>query len=189
MCLKTIYKDCRKSKIPVPQILGFTALHHSEFYNSGWLLTTPAFFFLLPHKWDYHIISNLLSDLLIRCPSAQLILFTEPCIIIRMKRDTSSEIHHYIDMWLTLTCLARFNSYYKRSSVPVFKIYVEDTPHKCYCKVLTRHLPCYYLTLRHNVPWCVFNIKNNQTTFLPIYICIYIHTHTYIYNKDLGWII
>lgn len=121
-----IYKDCRKSYILVPHILGFTALLHLEFYNSGCLLTTLASTFLLPHKWDYHITSNLLSDLFIRCRNAQLILFTELWLIIRMKRDTSSEIHHYIDIWLTLTCLTRFNSCYKPSSVPVFKIYIED---------------------------------------------------------------
>jgi len=44
---------------------------------------------MLSYNWSAHHI---------RCPSAQLILFTELWLIIRMKRDTSSEIHHYIDM-------------------------------------------------------------------------------------------
>jgi hypothetical protein len=75
-----------------------SALLHSEFYNSGWLLTTLASSFLLSHEQGYHITPNLLTDLLIMCHIAQLILFTELWLITRMKRDTCSEIHHYIDI-------------------------------------------------------------------------------------------
>jgi hypothetical protein len=127
---------------------GFTALLHSEFYNSRWLWIIPASSFPLPHKRDCYTTWNLLSDLFVRFPSAQLILFTELWLIIRITRDNFSEIHCLIEIGLTLTYLTRFSSCYKPSPRQFSKYTHRKPSHKCYCKgqkVLTPHVPLHML--------------------------------------------